>query len=203
MSLLLEPNERLELPLVESTVAHLLEHHDALRLRFVKEDSGWRQFIGDSEQCVCFVDLSGLTGAAQRVAFESAVEATHRELDLGNGPVMKVVLFDLGAGGQRLLWVVHHLVVDGVSWRILLEDWERVYRQLQAGDQVTLASKTTSFQRWAERLDHLAQSPGVLKELDYWKDLCGPLRISAISALTEDSKRRDRRDTPVSYTHLT
>src|SRR6185503_2342771 len=107
-------------------------------------------------------------------------------------PLMQVVLFDLGAGGQRLLWVIHHLAVDGVSWRILLEDWERVYRQLQSGVRVTLPSKTTSFQRWAERLDQLAQSAEIRQELDHWKDLCGPLRISA---LTEDSQRRDRRDT--------
>lgn len=190
MSLLLEPNKRLDLSLVESTVAHLIEHHDALRLRFVREDGAWRQSISDeTRQCVRGVDLSGLTGDAQRVALGSAAEAAQRDLDLVDGPMMQVVLFDLGACGQRLLLVVHHLVIDGVSWRILLEDWERVYRQLQAGEQVTLPSKTTSFQRWAERLDQLAQSPEVLKQLDYWKALGGPLRISAISALTEGAAR--------------
>src|SRR6185369_9371151 len=61
----------------------------------------------------------------------------------------------------------------------------------QSGEQVTLSSKTTSFQRWAERLDQLAQSRDVLNELDYWTRLCGPLRTSAISAFTEDSQRRD------------
>src|SRR6185369_5073622 len=191
MSLLLEPNERLELSLVERTVAHLLEHHDALRLRFVKEDSGWRQFIAGGEQalrCVRFVNLSELNGES----LESVVEATQRDLNLSEGPVLQVVLFDLGSAGQRLLFVVHHLVVDGVSWRILLEDWEQSYRQLQSGEPVTLSSKTTSFQRWAERLDQLAQSPDVLKKLDYWK---ATLRTSAISALTEDSQRRDHRDT--------
>src|SRR6185503_4329718 len=88
MSLLLEPNERLDLSLVESTVAHLLEHHDVLRLRFVKEDGGWRQAIPDAEaalRCVRSVDLSGMTGAAQRAALEAAVEAAQRELDLGDG----------------------------------------------------------------------------------------------------------------------
>jgi amino acid adenylation domain-containing protein/non-ribosomal peptide synthase protein (TIGR01720 family) len=168
MSLLLEPNERLDMSLVETTVAHLLEHHDALHLRF-RHDS---QFIPNSEdalQCVRDVDLSELTGAAQRSALEAAIEEAQRELDLSDGPVMQIVLFDLGAGEQRLLWVIHHLVVDGVSWRILLEDWERIYTQLQSGERVRLPSKTTSFQRWAERLDHLAQTPEVCKELDYWK----------------------------------
>src|SRR5262249_35916937 len=153
--LLLEPNERLDMSLVESTVAHLLEHHDVLRLRFVKEEGGWRQAIADREEalrCVRAMDLSELTGEEQHSALDVAAEEAQRELDLGNGPLMRVVLFDLGARGQRLLWVVHHLVVDGVSWRILLEDWESVYSQLQTGEQVTLPSKTTSFQRWAERL---------------------------------------------------
>ena len=86
----------------------------------------------------------------------------------GNGPLVRVVLFDLGPGGQRLLFVVHHLVVDGVSWRILLEDWEHVYRKLQSGERVELPLKTTSFQRWAKRLDQLAQTRELQRELDYW-----------------------------------
>ena len=175
MSLLLEANERLDTSLIERTVAHLLEHHDALRLRFVREDSGWRQSIANGEEplrCVRTVDLSGLagelTGAAQLSALEAAAEEAQGELDLGDESLVRVVLFDLGASGQRLLFVVHHLVVDGVSWRILLEDWEHVYRQLQSGERVRLPSKTTSFQRWAERLEQLAQRPEVQKELDYW-----------------------------------
>jgi amino acid adenylation domain-containing protein/non-ribosomal peptide synthase protein (TIGR01720 family) len=204
MSLLLETNERLDTSLVEKTLAHLLEHHDALRLRFVRDDSGWRQSIASHEdplRCVRGLDLSRLTGEEQTSAMEAAAEEAQRGLNLGNGPLVRVVLFDLGAGGQRLLFVVHHLVVDGVSWRILLEDWEHVYRQLLSSERVELPSKTTSFQRWAKRLDQLAQTREVQKELDYWKaisghlDLSGPLRTSAISALTEDSQRRDRRDT--------
>jgi amino acid adenylation domain-containing protein/non-ribosomal peptide synthase protein (TIGR01720 family) len=171
MSLLLEANERLDTSLVERTVAHLLEHHDALRLRFVRDESGWRQSIADGEEalrCVRGVDLSGMTGEEQRSAIEAAAEEAQGEPDLGDGPLVRVVLFDLGAGGQRLLFVLHHLVVDGVSWRILLEDWERVYRQLQSGERVALPSKTTSFQRWAERLEQLAQEQEVRKELGYW-----------------------------------
>src|SRR5829696_120617 len=114
MSLLLETNERLDTSLVEKTLAHLLEHHDALRLRFAKEgsgeDSGWQQSIADSEeplQCVRRVDLSGVTEEEQHSAIEAAAEEAQRGLNLGNGPLVRVVLFDLGAGGQHLLFVVH------------------------------------------------------------------------------------------------
>ena len=152
-------------------------------------------FRSQAEDGIRDLYMTGVQTCALPISLESAIEATQRELDLSEGPLLQVVLFDLGSAGQRLLLVVHHLVIDGVSWRILLEDWEQSYRQLQSGEQVPLPSKTTSFQRWAERLDQLAQSPAVLKELGYWKALCGPLRISAISALTEDSQRRERRDT--------
>ncbi|HEY4425459.1 MAG TPA: amino acid adenylation domain-containing protein, partial [Pyrinomonadaceae bacterium] len=98
----------------------------------------------------------------------------------------------LGAGRQRLLGVVHHLAVDGVSWRILLEDWERVYRQLQAGEPASLPSKTTSFQRWAAQLDQLAQSPEAREELDYWTAISqrtNALPVDAQGANTEGTGR--------------
>lgn len=195
MSLLLEANERLDAALVEKTVVHLVKHHDALRLRFSRTDNEWRQTIAggeDAVRCVRGVDLSGMTGAEEHAAFDAAVAEAQRELDLGDGPLLRVVLFDFGASGQRLLLVGHHLVVDGVSWRILLEDWERVYRQLHAGEQVTLSLKTTSLQRWADRLDHFAQTPEVRKELDYWKPLSSytsPLPVDAQGANTEGSAR--------------
>ena len=195
MSLLLEANERLDTALVEKTVAHLLAHHDALRLRFSRTENEWRQTIAGDEdalRCVRRVDLSGIAGPGRSAAIEAAVDEAQRELDLGDGPLLRVVLFDLGASGQRLLLAGHHLVVDGVSWRILLEDWEQVQRQLLAGDQVTLPPKTTSLQRWADRLDHFAQTPEVRKELDYWKAVSSdtnPLPVDAQGANTEGSAR--------------
>jgi non-ribosomal peptide synthase protein (TIGR01720 family) len=81
-------------------------------------------------------------------------------------------LFDLGADQLgRLLLVIHHLVVDGVSWRVLLEDLYTAYTQLQAGQVVALPAKTTSFQQWAERLAAYAQSAALRAERDYWRAL--------------------------------
>jgi amino acid adenylation domain-containing protein/non-ribosomal peptide synthase protein (TIGR01720 family) len=195
MSLLLETNERLDTFLVEQTLAHLLEHHDALRLRFAKEENGWQQSIADSEEplrCVRCLDLSGVTEEEQHSAIEAAAEEAQRGLNLGNGPLVRVVLFDLGPGGQRLLFVVHHLVIDGVSWRILLEDWEHVYRKLQSGERVELPSKTTSFQRWAKRLDQLAQTMDLQRELDCWTAVSqhtSRLPVDAQGANTESTAR--------------
>lgn len=82
---------------------------------------------------------------------------------------MRVVLFDLGATRpSRLLIVIHHLAVDGVSWRLLLEDLQSGYEQLSRGATMELAPKTTSFKRWAEALMQYAQSETPRSELSKW-----------------------------------
>jgi len=62
---------------------------------------------------------------------------------------MQAVLYRL-TDSDRLLVIIHHLVVDTVSWRILLEDIEQGYRQAEAGSQIDFGPKTASFKRWAE-----------------------------------------------------
>ncbi|MGB8507260.1 MAG: condensation domain-containing protein, partial [Pyrinomonadaceae bacterium] len=64
--------------------------------------------------------------------------------------------------------VTHHLVVDGVSWRILLEDLEAAYAQAVRGERISLPAKTSSFQQWAERLERYGREPERMEELDYW-----------------------------------
>ena len=92
-----------------------------------------------------------------------------RRFNLAEGPIARFGWFNLG--GRRpsqLLMVVHHLAVDGVSWRILLEDLQTVYEQLSRGEMAALGPKTSSFQRWARRLNEHALSGAVREESDYW-----------------------------------
>jgi non-ribosomal peptide synthase protein (TIGR01720 family) len=80
-----------------------------------------------------------------------------------------MVLFDLGADKpSRLLLVVHHLVMDGVSWRIMLDDLQTIYKQLSRAQAVELTPKTTSFKEWSERLNDYAQVAELRHEADYW-----------------------------------
>ncbi|WP_240334963.1 condensation domain-containing protein, partial [Pseudomonas syringae] len=98
---------------------------------------------------------------------ELADEA-QRSLDLKNGPLLRAVLIHLPQGEQRLLLVIHHLLVDGVSWRVLLEDLQQAYLALAQGQPVALAAKTTSLQRWAEQLQQYATGQTLKAERDYW-----------------------------------
>ena len=71
--------------------------------------------------------------------------------------------------GDHLLLAIHHLVVDGVSWRILLEDFTSVYTQLKQGNEPALPPKTHSFAEFAERIKEYANTKAFLKEADYWR----------------------------------
>ena len=81
--------------------------------------------------------------------------------------------------GVRLLIVIHHLAVDGVSWRILLEDMGRAYQQLREGEEVRLPAKTTSFKQWAEMLEEYVRSQEVRR---------------GAGVLDEGGRRREKED---------
>ena len=117
------------------------------------------------------MDLSGLPAARRRAARERAAAALQAGFDLAAGPLTRLCLFDLGAGQpEQLLWVAHHLVVDGVSWRVLFEDLAAAYRQAARGQRIALPPKTTSFQEWARRLARHAGSEALAAELPHWRE---------------------------------
>ena len=156
---------------LESAVAHLLLHHDALRLRFERTPDGWRQWTTSSDDCsvVSQHALQGLDPDEQsRVVERTAIEL-QGGLDLGRGPIVRVARFDWGPSrASQVLVVVHHLAVDLVSWRVLVEDLREAIQQASLGIPIELPRKTTSFKDWAERLLALASSSAVRDELSWW-----------------------------------
>ena len=161
-SFLLVVDRSVEPAAVERAVARLLAHHDALRLRFREVESVWTQELAPAGELPFeIVDLSAVAEGERRAALEARTAALQASLDLEAGPIFRAALFDLGEGEpRRLLLSVHHLAVDGVSWRILLEDLER----LLAGRD--LPKKTTSWKAWTERL--AASAPTFEKDAALW-----------------------------------
>jgi hypothetical protein len=157
--------------LLEKSLGGLIEHHEALRLRFEHNARDWKQKVAARETHQVFrcVDLSSLTPEAQAAEINRIADETQSSFDLSDGPIIRAVYFDLGAARpHRLLIAIHHLAVDGVSWRILLDDMQRAYEQLQRGEDVRLPPKTLSFKRWSDLLGAQAQSAAVGEELEYW-----------------------------------
>lgn len=145
-------------------VDQLVTHHDALRLRMRREGDTWRQEIAPAETAdlLSSRDLSALSDDEFEAEASRLAAETQRRLDIANGPLLRALHLH-GARADRLLLVAHHIAVDGVSWRILLEDLE----VLLAGG--SLPAKTTPYQRWAQLLAEHARSPQVADELAYWR----------------------------------
>ena len=172
-SLFLEVHEPLDPPVLEAAFAHLLTHHDALRLRFTRGPQGWRQeILGDSgTPPFAQVDLSTLPSTRHRAALEALASTTQGSLNLEHGPLTRMLFVHLGNSlSPRLLWIIHHLAVDGYSWRVLVEDLGAAYESLAQGERPQLPEKTTSIKRWAERQLAIATEPRYTAELDYWCD---------------------------------
>jgi aryl carrier-like protein len=134
-SMMLELHRSADAARLDAVVHRLVEHHDALRLRFLREGSAWRQYNSAPDGSAPFtcIDLAALPDEMWRPALEQAADHVQRSLDLRAGPLLRVVLLDRGSrGSSRLLLVVHHLAIDGVSWDVLLEELARGYEQLSS-----------------------------------------------------------------------
>jgi amino acid adenylation domain-containing protein/non-ribosomal peptide synthase protein (TIGR01720 family) len=172
MAALLEVSGELREEELAEAVKELRRHHDVLRMSYRREGERWVQEIGEwkPEQVVRRIDLSEVGERELEEAIERAAEQEQKSLKLEQGRVMGVRLMELGAGrGQRVLIAIHHLVVDGVSWRILIEDLERGCLKVRRGEKVELGRKTVSYQRWAQMLRREVESGAMEKEREYWE----------------------------------
>ena len=156
---------------IQQVMAFLIKHHDALRLAFTKKEGNWQQSSSEVPSRIPnkYFDLSGYDSAQQRALITEKATEEQKNLNLFEGRVFKAIYFECESTGRnRLLLIAHHLVIDNVSWRILLEDLETACDHLILGKPVTLPAKTTSFKFWSEKLTSYAQTQEVNKELAYW-----------------------------------
>jgi amino acid adenylation domain-containing protein/non-ribosomal peptide synthase protein (TIGR01720 family) len=169
---MLQPPVGFDSGVLEILIEALYRRHDALRLRFEPGTQGWQaEHVALDEamvraSCVC----EELPRAEARRAFLSE-RCTHWQgsFDLQHGPLLRAVYFAAPqAQDSRVLLIVHHIVVDGVSWRVLLTDLERAYRQHVRGERIDLGAKSSSYQQWGEALQEYACSESLRAQKGYW-----------------------------------
>ncbi len=171
-ALMLSVKAELTPAMFEAALRSLLVQHDALRMRFTEETGRWQQTnLGEEiHKFLECVDLSDVPDEQRGDLLQAKAGACQASLNLSQGPLLRAVWFELGHGERRVLIVIHHLVIDGVSWRILLEDLESACRQGLVGQNICLPAKTTSFQHWAERQLQLTRDGSLDLHADYWLD---------------------------------
>ncbi|MFJ4396936.1 amino acid adenylation domain-containing protein [Pseudomonas sp. NPDC089396] len=190
----------------------LVVAHDALRLRFQAAQGEWQAHFDEQAPGD---DLLWQFDARQGETWQALCDRAQGSLDLTHGPLLRAVQGEV-EGEQRLLLVIHHLAVDGVSWRILLEDLHSAYTQASAGQACELPARTLSVQDWALRLQAHAQSPAGEQEAAFWqgqssgidttlpaRDSRAPLRVrdsqSVATHLDADTTARLLKDCPAAY----
>ncbi|MFD5778348.1 amino acid adenylation domain-containing protein, partial [Streptomyces fungicidicus] len=178
-----------DVPRLARVLQAALDHHDVLRTRLVRAGGGalWSLDVPprgsvDAESLLHRVDASGAAPDSLPALVAREAEAARLRLDPEAGVMLQAVWFDtgVGRGPGRLLLVAHHLVVDGVSWRILLPDLRSAWEALRDGRPVTLPPVGTPFRRWAQHLNEEASSAQRLDELENWLEvLQGPDTLPA------------------------
>ncbi|MEH2283670.1 MAG: SDR family oxidoreductase [Nostoc sp.] len=170
-SLLLEMQKGCDRNLLEQALQHLLKHHDVFHLRFIQKESAWQQIYASSNDTIELkqVDLSSLPEIERKLVIESVTAELETSLNLFEGPLVRFAFFDIvPQQTSYLLIVIHHLVVDSISWQILLEDLQTAYQQISQGKAIDLADNTTSYMQWAQCLQEYAESSEMIPERDYW-----------------------------------
>ena len=193
-SVLLDIREPLDSATLRQAFAALLAHHDGLRSRFEQGAEGWRQHIQAPAAAAAdfdSLDIGELDRAAQDAAIEAAMRELPGRLDHECGKLVAARCF--GRGDQRpaqLLIAIHHLVVDGVSWWVLLDDLEALCAQLGNQQSPKLPAKTSSIKAWGEALAAHALTPQLQSELAYWRragDSATPLPLDHPQAANDRS----------------
>ncbi|MGN9906763.1 amino acid adenylation domain-containing protein [Phytohabitans sp. LJ34] len=151
----------------------VVDRHDMLRARLDRSTPDWRLAVrgrgtAPAAGWTVRVDVSGVDQADLAGVVARAAEVARDALDPDAGTMVRAVWFDAGPGrAGRLLLVVHHLVVDGVSWRILIPDLAAAWRDGPAA----LTPVGTAFASWANRLAERATDPDRAAELPLWTEI--------------------------------
>ncbi|MEV6432219.1 amino acid adenylation domain-containing protein [Nocardia sp. NPDC051463] len=159
---------------IGATVQAVIDHHDMLRARLHPDPahpSGWALRVQPTSMPAAgLIRRVPVDATPDSNTFATLVDAEAKaaaeRLDPAAGVILQLVWFDWAGRPGRLLVVAHHLVVDGVSWRILVPDFATAWAQLSVGQQPRLAPVGTSMRRWAHALDTAA---GSIDELDWWR----------------------------------
>jgi aryl carrier-like protein len=185
---------------IKSVFTRIQEHHDALRMTYeIKTGDGKVIQIAhglDYPLSLEEYDLKNRKTGFQEL--QTKVNGIQSGIHLEKGPLMKLGLFHLD-DGDRLLIAVHHLVIDGVSWRILFEDIETLYRQYKRGEKWALPPKTDSFKLWSEKLSVYANSKSFLKEKTYWQKI-GSVKAPTITKDFEVEENYQKDTRSISFT---
>ena len=172
-SMLFTVDKRIHSSTLSAALMQLVQYHDSLRFKYTYGPGGWEQAYSTTEGMLNVVNLQTESLHELPDMLNTYGNSYQRSIDVTKGNCISAVLFLTPAGDthNRLLLAIHHLAVDGVSWRILLEDLERLTDGLHRNEPVALGHKSSSYKQWYEALVRYGQTNRLLKQADYWSGM--------------------------------
>jgi amino acid adenylation domain-containing protein/non-ribosomal peptide synthase protein (TIGR01720 family) len=170
-SVMLYRREGFDVGILESLFTRITEHHDALRIIYKKKENKMVQInkgVEGNHFDLKVFDLKEISNDSEFI--RDKANEIQGSINLSEGPLLKLGCFKTG-DGDHLLIVIHHLVIDGISWRILLEDISSGYELADQGKEIRFQSKTDSFMYWSEQQKKYSESQKLLKEISFWRHI--------------------------------
>jgi len=163
-AVLLKSRQPLQENWLDQVLQAVVQHHQALHFCYREQTNGqWQQMNAESST----QEVLWVRQAADAEQLLALCNEAQRSLNLQQGSLLRAMLVDMADHTQRLLLVVHHLVIDGVSWRILIEDLEIAYHQAMNHAAINLSEVTTGYPVWTQRLQQYSDGHAV--EFAYWQ----------------------------------
>lgn len=170
-SVLLYTNKKINKTHFVKALNYVIKHHDGLRMKFHMNKEKIVQYC--SKYCEDLFSLKevDIPNNVNIIKFiEELVDLEHKKMDIQNGDIIKVSIFS-NSKEEYISIIIHHLVIDMVSWKIFLEDLNQSYKQLTDGKEILLKNKSTSIIKWAKILNKYYDEKVLLKEIEYWKEV--------------------------------
>ncbi|MEC1587841.1 amino acid adenylation domain-containing protein, partial [Bacillus spizizenii] len=183
-AVMLKAKGELEEQLVRKTLREITVHHDLLRATFIEEE----QVIRKAEDIEAFhLETYNFMNIVDKSVLAKLIRDENNKLqssiDITSGPLLKAALYRT-IEGNYLMICIHHLVIDGVSWRIIIEDLVNGYKQASARQHIKLPEKTASYLDWSQGLLEYSKCMELESEIEYWTRVCKKMELGRIS---EDS----------------
>jgi len=151
-------------------INQLVDHHDGLRTVFKQINNTIVGEVQTAHPACAFEEhlVRDFTNEQTIQLIDTVEVQAQQSLNIYTGPLMKFVVFRSN-DQVRIFWVIHHLLVDGVSWRIILEDFEKGKQQILKSEPLSFPTKTTSYKKWGEVLKQYAQKELSSESIRYWE----------------------------------
>lgn len=170
-SVLLGVSKKLKKEHLEQVLVTVLNQHDALHFTYRKEENIWKQTYGARNTKIEYIDLAKSKDLSTSIT--ETCQFFQENLNIEEGVLFRAVIIKTPdtESKDRLFVVIHHLAVDGVSWRILTDQIENSLDALAKGNPIKLDAKTSSYRTWVEGLSKYALTDKVEKQLTYWQSI--------------------------------